>query len=59
MLELTFRQALRLGHEYVGTEHILLALSEHENGKGVLSELGLRKEKLEEAAVAAVEAAAS
>src|SRR5690606_21401485 len=59
VLELTFRQALRLGHEYVGTEHILLALSEHENGKGVLSELGLRKEKLEEAAVAAVEAAAS
>ena len=28
-------------------------------GEGVLSELGLRKEKLEEAAVAAVEAAAS
>ena len=25
-LELTFRQALRLGHNYVGTEHILLAL---------------------------------
>ncbi|MGV0802816.1 Clp protease N-terminal domain-containing protein, partial [Mycolicibacterium elephantis] len=23
-LELTFRQALRLGHNYIGTEHILL-----------------------------------
>src|ERR1035438_3711548 len=27
-LELTFREALRLGHNYVGTEHILLALLE-------------------------------
>ena len=26
VLELTFRQALRLGHNYIGTEHILLAL---------------------------------
>ncbi|MGV0802813.1 Clp protease N-terminal domain-containing protein, partial [Mycolicibacterium elephantis] len=24
VLELTFRQALRLGHNYIGTEHILL-----------------------------------
>jgi len=24
--ELTFREALRLGHSYVGTEHLLLAL---------------------------------
>jgi ATP-dependent Clp protease ATP-binding subunit ClpA len=26
VLELTFREALRLGHNYIGTEHILLAL---------------------------------
>jgi hypothetical protein len=28
VLELSFREALRLGHNYVGTEHILLALLE-------------------------------
>ncbi|MFE2009241.1 Clp protease N-terminal domain-containing protein [Streptomyces sp. NPDC059491] len=43
VLELTFREALRLGHNYVGTEHILLALMEHEDGEGVLSGLGLDK----------------
>ena len=32
-LELTFREALRLGHDYVGTEHILLALLEVEDGE--------------------------
>ncbi|MFI9808892.1 Clp protease N-terminal domain-containing protein [Streptomyces sp. NPDC052301] len=42
-LELTFREALRLGHNYIGTEHILLALLEHENGTGVLSGLGITK----------------
>ena len=31
-LELTFREALRLGHNYVGTEHLLLALLELEDG---------------------------
>ncbi|MDN0198070.1 Clp protease N-terminal domain-containing protein [Streptomyces sp. S.PNR 29] len=48
VLELTFREALRLGHNYVGTEHILLALLEHENGKGVLSGLGIDKGRTEE-----------
>ncbi|MFE7979170.1 Clp protease N-terminal domain-containing protein [Streptomyces shenzhenensis] len=43
VLELTFREALRLGHDYIGTEHILLALLEHENGEGVLSRLGIAK----------------
>lgn len=42
-LELTFREALRLGHDFVGTEHILLALLELENGEGLLSDLGLDK----------------
>ncbi|WP_395362848.1 Clp protease N-terminal domain-containing protein [Streptomyces sp. YH02] len=43
VLELTFREALRLGHNYVGTEHILLALLEYEDGTGVLTGLGLDK----------------
>ncbi|MCS0637640.1 ATP-dependent Clp protease ATP-binding subunit [Streptomyces sp. LP05-1] len=47
VLELTFREALRLGHNYIGTEHILLALLEFENGRGVLSGLGIGKERVE------------
>ncbi|MEV8637032.1 Clp protease N-terminal domain-containing protein [Streptosporangium sp. NPDC051023] len=43
VLELTFREALKLGHNYVGTEHILLALLELEDGQGVLSGLGVDK----------------
>jgi hypothetical protein len=46
-LELTFREALRLGHNYIGTEHILLALLEVENGTGVLADLGITKEGAE------------
>jgi len=46
-LELTFREALRLGHNYIGTEHILLALLELENGEGVLSEAGVSKSEVE------------
>jgi hypothetical protein len=42
-LELTFRQALRMGHNYVGTEHILLALLELEDGTGLLAGLGVDK----------------
>ncbi|WP_018547973.1 Clp protease N-terminal domain-containing protein [Streptomyces sp. LaPpAH-108] len=48
VLELTFREALRLGHNYIGTEHILLALLEHENGEGVLSGLGITKDASEQ-----------
>ncbi|MCD2196084.1 ATP-dependent Clp protease ATP-binding subunit [Actinomycetospora endophytica] len=48
VLELTFRQALRLGHNYVGTEHILLALLDHEDGDGVLTGLGLDQQTAEE-----------
>jgi hypothetical protein len=46
-LELTFREALRLGHNYVGTEHILLALLELEDGTGVLAGLGVDKAQAE------------
>ena len=49
VLELTFREALRLGHNYVGTEHILLALLEHEAGDGPLTRLGLTKAATETA----------
>ena len=53
-LELTFREALRLGHNYVGTEHILLALLEVEDGNGMLTSLGLRKEAAEEQITTAI-----
>jgi hypothetical protein len=43
VLELTFREALRLGHNYIGTEHLVLALLEHEDGRGVLHGLGVEK----------------
>ncbi|MEU3570380.1 Clp protease N-terminal domain-containing protein [Kitasatospora sp. NPDC036755] len=46
-VELTFREALKLGHNYVGTEHILLALLELENGQGVLAGLKVDKSETE------------
>ncbi|MGW2375574.1 Clp protease N-terminal domain-containing protein [Kitasatospora sp. NPDC001683] len=47
VIELTFREALKLGHNYVGTEHILLALLEFENGEGVLAGLKVDKSEAE------------
>ncbi|MFG1842196.1 Clp protease N-terminal domain-containing protein [Micromonospora sp. NPDC049175] len=55
-LELTFREALRLGHNYIGTEHILLALLEQEDGTGVLTDLGLAKATVEADLAAALAA---
>lgn len=55
-LELTFREALRLGHNYVGTEHLLLALLEHEGGTGVLAALGINKAATEAWLTAALSA---
>ncbi|MFI5912752.1 Clp protease N-terminal domain-containing protein [Dactylosporangium sp. NPDC051541] len=55
-LELTFREALRMSHEHVGTEHILLALLELESGTGVLSDLGVDKPAAEAAITAALAA---
>jgi hypothetical protein len=54
-LELTFRQALRLGHNYIGTEHVLLALYEEEGGEGTLHQLGVDKNRFESDLVAALE----
>jgi hypothetical protein len=47
VLEVTVREALRLGHNYVGTEHLLLALLEEEPDGGVLSTVGLDKAAVE------------
>lgn len=49
-LELTFREALRLGHNYIGTEHLLLALLELEDtssGEGPLRRCGVDKGRVE------------
>lgn len=55
-LELTFRHALRLGHNYIGTEHLLLALYEEEDNDGVLHSLGIDCERFESELVAALDA---
>jgi hypothetical protein len=55
-LELTFREALRLGHNYIGTEHILLALLEQEDGAGVLARAGVDKATVEAYVVEALAA---
>ncbi len=47
VLELTFREALRLGHNYIGTEHILLALAEAEADDGTLHRVGFDKARAE------------
>jgi hypothetical protein len=47
VLELALREALALGHNYIGTEHILLGLLEAEEslGGGTLAGLGITKER--------------
>src|SRR2546430_886710 len=47
VLELTLREALALGHNYIGTEHILLGLLDEEEslGGGTLAGLGITKER--------------
>ena len=55
-LELTFREALRMSHNHVGTEHILLALLELEDGTGVLAGLGVDKATAEASIAAALAA---
>lgn len=47
VLELTFREALRLGHNYIGTEHILLAILDFEQGSGPLASVGIDKDSVE------------
>jgi ATP-dependent Clp protease ATP-binding subunit ClpA len=54
-LELTFREALRLGHNYIGTEHLLLALLELEDGSGPLHQAGIDKDRVETDLIAVLE----
>jgi hypothetical protein len=57
-LELTVREALRLGHNYVGTEHQLLALLELEAGaanQGPLHRCGVDKDRVEADLIQALE----
>ncbi|HWU09583.1 MAG TPA: Clp protease N-terminal domain-containing protein [Streptomyces sp.] len=56
VLELTFREALRLGHGFIGAGHIVLALLEFEGGAGVLTGLGVDKEVASSDVAAAVAA---
>jgi hypothetical protein len=48
-LDLTLREGLRLGHDYVGTEHILLGILSLEDGPVVraLADLGVTREPAE------------
>jgi ATP-dependent Clp protease ATP-binding subunit ClpA len=59
VLELTFREALRLGHNYIGTEHLLLALLELEDGAGPLHRSGVDKDRVDADLIAALESLTS
>ena len=50
VLELTLREALLFGHNYIGTEHLLLGLldDEESRGGGPLTALGITKERARE-----------
>jgi hypothetical protein len=50
VLELALREALLFGHNYIGTEHLLLALLDDEEaiGGGALTGLGITKERARE-----------
>ncbi len=50
VLELALRETLTLGHNYLGTEHILLGVLEEEEslGGGALAGLGITKERARE-----------
>jgi hypothetical protein len=47
IMQLAVRDALRLGHNYIGTEHLLLGVLEYEQarGGGVLTELGITQHR--------------
>lgn len=58
LLQLTLREALRLGHNYVGTEHILLAVLSQEDDLAAtkLTELGVTKDRIETYVLEALDA---
>ncbi len=49
VIELAIAQADRLGHSFIGSEHLVLSLSKHQEGVGfaVLTELGVTPEQIE------------
>jgi ATP-dependent Clp protease ATP-binding subunit ClpA len=57
LLALTLREALRLGHNYVGTEHILLGLLDDETTMpaAMLAGFGVTKQRSEELILQALE----
>ena len=57
LLALTLRESLRLGHNYVGTEHILLGLLDDEAtvSAALLTRLGVTKARSEELVLQALE----
>ncbi|HEX4259207.1 MAG TPA: Clp protease N-terminal domain-containing protein [Streptosporangiaceae bacterium] len=54
VLELGLREALQLGHEFIGTEHLLLALIQEEDGLAgqTLRDLGVRLDAAREQVLA-------
>lgn len=56
-MQLAMREALRFGHNYIGTEHILLGLLRDENAPGakVLTGLGVTREQSEQWVLSAIE----
>jgi ATP-dependent Clp protease ATP-binding subunit ClpA len=55
-LELAFRHALSLGHNYIGTEHILLALLDVRDGVSgqIMKTMGVTRGRAEEKVIAAL-----
>lgn len=58
-MRLAGEQAHELRHSFIGTEHILLALLEQEDGEGVLTGLGIDKSGVAEYVTATLAALAS
>jgi Clp amino terminal domain, pathogenicity island component len=50
MMRITVREALKLGHNYIGTEHLLLSVLEFEeaSGGGPLTGLGITRERAQQ-----------
>jgi hypothetical protein len=53
VLEYSLREALQLGHSYIGTEHLLLGLVREAQGEGgrILEELGVEPARLRQAVI--------
>lgn len=56
-MELSLRESVRLGHDYLGVEHILLALLRDGQGQGakILAEAGLSLDGLREATISVLQ----